>query len=358
MKVVITGGHHNSGLLLAKAFQERGEKVFWFGHKFTMLGNNNPSAEYLEVTRQNIPFYEIKAGKLQKRYKFIQNFLRIPQGFGQSFFYLLNIKPDVIVSFGGYIALPVAVSGWILGIPIFTHEQTVVSGLANKIISKFSKKIFISFKTSEKYFPKEKIVFSGLPIRKAILENSHPLFKNSKKKTIYITGGKQGSHVINEAVFDILPKLLEKFNVIHQCGSASPYNDIEKGLRIKKENYLVKDYFFADEIGDVYHSADFVIGRSGAHTIYELLILQKPAILIPIPWSSNNEQMENAKMLALSGLAEILQQDQLKETLYEKIIEFSNSLHRFKLKDASFIPKLDAIEIIMEEIYKSINSKF
>lgn len=362
MKVVICGGHHNSGLLLAKAFQKKGENVFWFGHKFTMLGEKNPSAEYLEVTKESIPFYEIKAGKLQKKYKYIRNFLRIPLGFAMSFFYLFKIRPDVIISFGGYLALPVAICGSILRIPVFTHEQTVVSGLANKIIAKVARKIFISFKTSEKYFPPEKVIFSGLPIRNSIFKNKSPTFIDSKKRTIYITGGKQGSHIINEAVFNILPKLLEKFNIIHQCGSTSLYNDIEKAFNIKKNlskfsgNYLVKEYFFEDEIGSVFNSADFVIGRSGAHTVYELLVLKKPAILIPIPWSSGNEQENNAELLVSLGLAEILPQNELeKGLLYEKIIEFNDDLDQFKLKDEDFIPKSDAVEKITSVIYECLN---
>lgn len=355
MKVVITGGHHNSGLLLAKAFQEKGENVIWFGHKFSMLGDKNPSAEYLEVTKENIPFYEIKAGKLQKNYKFIQNLVRIPLGYWQSLINLLRVRPNVIVSFGGYIALPVAICGWMLRIPVFTHEQTVVSGFANKIIAKLAKKIFISFKSSEKYFPPEKVIFSGLPIRASIFNNKSPMFKKNNKRTIYITGGKQGSHIINEVFFDILPKLLEKFNIIHQCGFSSLYNDIEKCLRIKNESYVVKEYFFEDEIGSVFNNSDFVVGRSGAHTIYELLMLRKPAILIPITWSSNNEQLENAKMLVSSGLGEILLQNQLEEGgLYKKIIEFNENLAQYKLKNEDFVQKTDAVKIMMEEIYKTI----
>lgn len=364
MKIVICGGHHSSGLLVAKAFQQKGEEVFWFGHKFTMLGDKNPGAEYLEVTKQNIPFFEIKAGKLQRNYKFGPNLLRIPLGYWQSFIYLLKIRPNVIVAFGGYIALPVAISGWILRIPVFTHEQTVVSGFANKIIAKFAKKIFVSFKSSEKYFLKEKVVFSGLPIRKSIFENKNLLFKNSKKRTIYITGGKQGSHIINEAVFNILPKLLEKFNVVHQCGSTSLYNDIDKGLKIKKnlpkfnENYIVKEYFFEDEIGGVFNSADFVIGRSGAHTVYELMVLGKPAILIPIPWSSGNEQENNAKLLVSLGLAKILPQEELiKGKLFDEIVQFDKNLSQYILKDETVVPKIDAVGVIISKIYEYLNSK-
>ena len=290
MKIVICGGHHNSTLLIAKALIKKKHKVFWFGHKLTMLGDKNPSAEYLEVTKEQIPFYEIKAGKWQPKYKFIPNLVRIPLGFVQSFYYLAKIKPDKIVSFGGYLALPITISGWLLGIPIITHEQTTVFGLANQIIAKFAKKVLVSFPSSLKSFPAKKVVLTGLPIRTEIFDQGKKLFTN-QKKTIYITGGKQGAHVINSEVFKILPQLLEKFNIIHQCGSTSLFNDLAKAQELRKnlntkEDYLVAPYFFEDQIGSIFKSADFVISRAGAHTLYELLYLEKPAILIPIPWSS------------------------------------------------------------------------
>lgn len=355
-KIVICGGHHNSALVVAEKLIEKGDKVFWFGHKFSMIGDKNPSAEYLEVTKENIPFIEIKAGKFQPKYRFLSYFLRIPVGFFQSFFNLLKIKPDLIFSFGGYLALPVVVDGWVLGIPSVTHEQTTVSGLANKIIAKFCKKIFVSFPSSISYFPKNKTILTGLPIKKEIFKKGKKLFENSRK-TIYVTGGKQGAHVINKAVFEILPQLLQNFNVIHQCGSTSLYKDLGKALQVKEklkekgENYLVKEYFFEEEIGSVFNTADFLVSRAGAHTIYELMALNKPAILVPISWSSRNEQEENAKLLVSLGLAKILSQDDLEQgKLFETILEFEKNLSKYKINNLSVVPSIDSTAKILKEI--------
>ncbi|MCL5090558.1 MAG: UDP-N-acetylglucosamine--N-acetylmuramyl-(pentapeptide) pyrophosphoryl-undecaprenol N-acetylglucosamine transferase [Patescibacteria group bacterium] len=357
MKIVITGGHHNSALLVAEALREKGHEVYWLGHKYSMLGDKKPSAEYLEVTQKGLPFFEIKAGKLQKNFHFWLNFLRIPLGFEQSYRILKEIKPDLIFSFGGYLALPVALVGNILRIPIVTHEQTVVSGLANKQIAKVAKKIFLTFPSSVKYFPGEKVVVTGLPLRPEIFYRGKKLF-NNKKRTLYFTGGKQGAHVLNLEIFKILPQLLEKFNIIHQCGSNSLFNDfgqaniLREELGEKTKDYLVKEYFFEKEIGQVFYSADFVVSRAGAHTVYELMSLEKPAILIPIPWSSNHEQEENAKMLRDLGLAEILPQEDLeKGKLLETVLEFEKNLEKYKLSKPITSP-LAAIEKIVEEIEK------
>jgi len=358
-KIVFCGGHHNSALLVAEALKNKGYEIYWFGHKFSMIEDKNPSAEFIEVTKKGIPFIEINAGKIQPNYKFFQYLLRIPVGFWQSFFSLLKIKPDLIVSFGGYLALPVAYCGFFMGIPVVTHEQTVVSGLANKLISFIAQKIFITFESSAKYFPKNKVVLSGLPLREDIFLDKKNLF-NNKRKTIYVTGGKQGSHVINEEIFKILPSLLDRFNVIHACGSTSVFDDIKKAedikekLKEKGDYYLVKKYFFEDEIGAVFNSADFVISRSGAHTVYELLFLNKPAILIPIPWTNNNEQYKNAKMLENCGLAKILSQEELKKgKLLKTILEFEKKLDFYKRKKINC--KLKSTKIIVDEIEKILH---
>jgi len=363
MKVVVTGGHHNSALVVAEKLLQKGHKIYWFGHKYSMIGDENPSAEYQEVTRKGIPFIEIKAGKFQPKFKFLANLLRIPLGFWQSLLNLYRIKPDLIVSFGGYLALPVVVSSWLLGIPSVTHEQTTVSGLANKMIGWLSKRIFLTYPSSAKYFPKGKTVVVGLPLREDIFKKGQKIFKNSRK-TIYITGGKQGAHVINEAVFAVLPELIKDFNVIHQCGSTTLYNDIKKAEQIKYsvgkkgKNYLVSEYFFDSEIGSVFYSADLVVSRAGAHTIYELWVLEKPAILVPIPWSSGHEQEKNAQMLENVGLAKVLSQEELnKGELLEEVRDFAKNLKNYQLLPSESKPRTDAADIMVSEIEKMLSPK-
>ncbi len=357
MKIIICGGHHNSALVVAEKLKEKGNEIFWFGHKYSMLGDKNPSAEFLEVTQKGFPFVEIQAGKWQPSSRFCQNLLRIPVGFWQSYRELSRIKPDLVFSFGGYLALPVAYMAFLLGIPVVTHEQTTVAGWANRMIGVVAKKIFLTFESSGSFYPKDKVVLTGLPLRPEIFKSGKKLFRN-KKKTIYITGGKQGSHAINEAVFKILPQLLERFNLIHQVGSTTLFNDIEKAREIKiglgesGRNYLPKEYFFGEEIGSVFNSADFVVSRAGAHIVYELSALGKPAILIPLPNSSCQEQEKNAQMLKDLGLAEILPQSEVeKGELKNMIGKVAEDLKKYQPAREMKTPP-DSAELMAGEIQK------
>jgi len=224
-KILITGGHLTPALAVIEEFKKYGYNNFlWIGRKKTMRKDVNLSAEFRVIQKDlNIPFKEIATGKIIKFwdvssfFDFLFNIIKIPIGFVQSLFVLLRCRPKVIISFGGYLAVPVVIAGWLLRIPSVTHEQTVVVGKANKIISKLSRKIFVSWKESLKYFNKSKCKVTGNPVRKEIFNIETNNYKvNEGLKTIYITGGNQGAHVINEAVIKIIETLLAKNNVIHQ----------------------------------------------------------------------------------------------------------------------------------------------
>jgi len=319
MRLVFTGGHHNSSLALAQHMRESYDaQVLWIGHYHTSLKDSKPSAEYKEVTTAGIQFKSLTAGKVYKTTD-IRQWLRLPFGFFQALYYLLRWRPDMIVSFGGYLAVPVVLAGVILAIPSVTHEQTVVSGLANRFIARLAKKIFVTWPSSLEHFPKEKVEVVGLPLRKEIFKNNNAFgHLDNGRKTIYITAGKQGSHVINQAVQQVLPSLLESYNVIHQCGSTSEFNDFATLTKEReslpdslKSRYELREYVFQDEIGSAFGQADIVIARAGAHTVYELAALKKTALLIPIPWVSHNEQYKNAQILEQAGTAKILPQSEL-----------------------------------------------
>jgi len=298
-RIVFTGGHHNSALVIAEALKKEGYEVYWLGHKFTSRTDKSLSAEYQEVVRHNIPFFELKTGKAYGQSNPLE-WLKIFLGFIQSLNYLLEIRPNLIVSFGGYLAVPTVIVGKILGIKSITHEQTVVAGWANRVISRFVDKILLTHKSSLKNFPKDKGVVVGLPIRRELLDKS--LKKTFDPPLIYITCGKQGSHNINQAIFPIIKQLVKKYTVIHQTGSNTLMKDLEKAKRLKEnlgqfsDRYLYSPYFFTPQSPSYLQSAKLVISRAGAHQIYELMLLGKRSVIIPIPWVSHNEQFLNAKL--------------------------------------------------------------
>lgn len=320
MKVVITGGHHTSALPVIEELKNKCSdiEIFWFGHKFSAYGDKNPTLEFREITSLGIPFYHIHAGKFYRTYN-LKRLAKVPFGFFQCLYLLVKIKPDVVLSFGGYIAVPAVLAASILRIPSLTHEQTATAGWGNVFASRFVKKVLISWQESAKYFPKSKIVLTGLPLRRQVFEiKSNNFIFSNNLPVVYITTGKTGSHIINKVVEDSLWELLDFCNVIHQTGDNSVYKDFDRlesfYAQIKdkvKGIYYPRKFIFIDEIGEVYSKSSLVVGRSGAHTVAELLNLKKRCILIPIPWASHNEQYENAKVLQNMGLAKILPEDSL-----------------------------------------------
>lgn len=345
-KILITGGHLTPALAVIEELKSRGSNnIVWVGRKKTMRKDENNSAEYELMKKKNIPFYDLKTGKivrfdsLKTFFLFLVNSLKILFGFVHSLFILLKIKPDIIISFGGYISVPIVITGKLLSIKAVTHEQTVVTGLANKLVARFADKIFISWEKSKDFFPKEKTVFTGNPVRKNIfIKKTNVFHLNKSLQTIYVTGGNQGSHIINKTLLSIIEDLLKKFNVIHQTGSYSKTKDFKKARKRSKKLkgttngvYLAKTHIYGKEIGEVFSKADILISRSGANIVSEILALDKKAILIPIPWSLKNEQMKNATMAANNKGVIILEEKVLNPKnllrLIEKLSTMSNLSH-------------------------------
>ncbi len=360
-KILITGGHHTSALPVIELLRvENNVSILWVGHKHSTVRDKNETLEYKEITALGIPFKNLMAGKFYRSYN-IYNLFKIPMGFFHAFFILLREKPDSILSFGGYLAVPVVFMGWLLGIPSYTHEQTVVAGYANKFISKFAKKIFISWQQSESHFPKDKVIYAGLPLRDEIFNVSSNNFNFSNNlPTIYITAGKTGSHKINNVIEESLSELLKFTNIIHQTGDHSQFKDYERIslLYSKISNnssgeYIYRKFVLKGEIGEAYSKSTLIVGRAGAHTSAEILSLEKPALLIPISWVSHNEQLENAKVVRDSGLAEILEEKDISSSVFiEKIQTMLNNIDNYKISPEARIEKKNSARIIVNEIFK------
>ncbi|MCA9379478.1 UDP-N-acetylglucosamine--N-acetylmuramyl-(pentapeptide) pyrophosphoryl-undecaprenol N-acetylglucosamine transferase [Candidatus Dojkabacteria bacterium] len=321
-------------LAVISELRKRGYDNFvWVGHKHNQFGSSTESPEYRLVSEQGIKFIDLPAGKLTRNWgsEFkagVINLLKVPYGFVKGFWVVLRERPALVMSFGGYIALPVAIAARLTGRRVITHEQTAVTGLTNKVLPYFANKVLISWPSSAKYYPKQKTVLTGNPIRPEILQpNSHSFHFDNDLPVLFVTGGNQGSHKINQAVFASLEKLLEICNVIHQTGNSSVTRDWEEARSRKTSlpkdlqgRYIPRDFIGTGEFGEVFARADLIVARSGANTTYEILALGKRAIFIPIPWVTHNEQFMNAQIAADTGLAVILPENELSAaSLYDKI---------------------------------------
>lgn len=320
-RIVITGGHHTSALVIAEKLRERGVRVYWIGHKYSAWKDKNPSIEYQQVKKAGFPFYILEAGKWQETGGLVMK-LKIPLGFINSLVPILKIRPNLVLSFGGYLSLPLAVWANFFNIPVIIHEQSSVMGAANKIISGFAKKILLSFESSASYLnikDQKKVVLTGLPLRPQFTQAVKKIKESelAEVKNILILGGKQGSHKINLAVEKALDSLVKDYQIVHQTGDYSVYGDFErmktKRLALGKhiKNYQVFSFLETDDLIEKLLQADLVISRAGAHTVTELAVLKKKTLLIPIPWLTKDEQTQNALWLSGLGLATILEENKL-----------------------------------------------
>ncbi len=359
MKIVIVGGHLAPALAVIEALPNDA-RVLYIGIKHALEGDRSVSLEYETITKRNIPFVDLKTGRLQRsitKHTF-PSLSKIPLGFAQALLALKKFDPDVSLGFGGYVSLPVMLASKILGIPIVIHEQTQDGGLSNRIISKFATRVCISFESSKKYFPENKTILTGNPIRSSILRPHKKFVIPGNDPLVYITGGSLGSHPINVLVGESLSKLLDKWIIVHQTGGAKEFRDFEK-LSILKEGlnnnkrgrYILSKFFSPQDIGPILKKASLVVGRSGINTISELIVLQKPAFLIPLPIAQKDEQMKNALFLTKLGLGEIGEQKDLTpENFLEKIGKMMENLEKYKTHKEFKFPQ-NAAKKIVDVIY-------
>lgn len=343
MKVCLIGGHLAPAQALLDYLPSTWTPIF-IGRKFTFEGDSSYSMEYQTITEQNIPFYALKAARLQRRLTrhMLLGLHKVPYGYIQALNILRKEKPDLVIGFGGYLSLPVAIAARTLRIPVVIHEQTLKAGFANLIISKFARQIVVSWDSSLNYFPKSKTSLVGNLLRKEIVES----FKSSTKKVvtelprIYITGGSGGAHAINQLIEGALPELLKKYEIIHQTGDAAEFKDYDRLTKLKEElpeklckRYTLYKFIRPNEIGEIYKSADLVISRSGINTVTELFILEKPCLLIPLQVGQKNEQLDNAVFLKNIGLAVILSQEYAtSEHLLQEVDDIMANLASFSVK--------------------------
>ncbi|MBN1383260.1 MAG: undecaprenyldiphospho-muramoylpentapeptide beta-N-acetylglucosaminyltransferase [Elusimicrobia bacterium] len=313
-----TGGHIYPGLAIADELKRNGYDVLFVGKRNEI------------ILKEGYRFYNISAVGFPRRLsiKMLGFFFSFLYSVMQSIKILKKEKPDIIIGFGGYVSFPVILASRFCNIKKGTvniiHEQNFIPGLANKLSAGFSDKICVSFKESKKYFPSEKVVYTGNPIRKQILDITPLLLTaHCSLLTVLIFGGSQGAHSINFTIINSLGKFLnipEKIRFVHITGE-NDYEMVKNAYSAKGLSAEV--YRYIDNIESVYNRASLVICRSGATTVAELIALKLPAILIPYPYSTEGHQKANADYLSRSGSAVILEEKEIKK-LPDMLLELVN----------------------------------
>lgn len=336
-KILISGGHLTPALALIDYLKENqiaDIEIIFAGRLFSQDIDKQEAQEKKEVEKRKVKFVSFDAPKPAA--SIIEKITLGPKLFLSCFkaaLILIRYRPKVYISFGGYLAIPLGLMSWVLGIPIVTHEQTVGAGQANLFLAKFAKIVAVSYKESLKYFPKDKAVITGNPIRPDLIiaKPERPTWSidlSNQKPTLLVTGGNQGSYILNTTISQILPKIIHSWNIIHACGNpTSSINYTAELEKIKqtlhaahRNNYIIKEWLSTSELAWVYNIADGAVSRAGANTVQEIAFAQIPTIFIPLPFAKGNEQLLNAKTLTESGAAILLEQKNLSaETLVEKI---------------------------------------
>jgi len=320
-KILFTGGHAGTttlSILDEIKAQKKNWELHFIGVKKAIEGKSVETLEYKILSEQEVHFHSLVTGRIQKKFTrySIFSFLKIFLGIFHAFTLVNRIKPDVVVSVGGFASFPVVINAYLRRVPIIIHEQTSAVGLANKMASVSAAQILISRESSKKYFPEKKTKLVGNPIR-GDYAKLPVKEKITGTPTILITGGSRGSQPINRMIKKILPDLLQKYKVIHLTGQL----DFEDFKKYSASNYVVYDFVDLKDMVNFFKESDVVIARSGANTVSELIALCKPAILIPIPWTRYDEQNLNAKFAKKLGLAEIIDQDADSSEKLLKMIE-------------------------------------
>lgn len=353
-RIVLTGGgtagHVTPNIALLPSLREADYDIHYIG-----------SFEGIEsrlIPDFDVPYYGISTGKF-RRYFDLKNFsdpFRVMKGYLDAKKILKELKPDVVFSKGGFVAVPVVKAAADLKIPCIIHESDMTPGLANKICIPLSKKVCCNFPETLKNLPTGKAILTGTPIRSELTKGNriHALDLcgfTPDKPVIMVVGGSQGSAGINQVVREALPKILEKFQVIHICGK-----DKVDNLMLSIPGYKQFEYV-KTELKDLFALADLVVSRAGANAICELLALKKPNVLIPLSAGSRGDQILNAASFEEQGFSIVIREEALDcFSLVDKINELYDTKETYisKMNESG---QTDAIPKIMELIKEAANNQ-
>jgi len=347
MKILLSGGHLTPALAVIDYAQKNfpADTFVFAGRLYSQPSVKQRSWEKEEVTKRGVKFISFASPKFEVPVWGLP-FLVIKEIWATfTAIQLINAEhPDVYLSFGGYLAVPLAVAAKLLHIPVVTHEQTRVAGAANQWLGKFADKIAVSFPESAAAFPAAKTVITGNPLREA-LQQTRPIAPPwipsplPNKPLLYITGGNQGSQFINVLIQDVLPEIMKSWWVIHQCGNPTNLMHYRKCLeKVKKtlpedqqSQYIIKEWITEEELNWIYRHADGVFARSGANTVFEVMTIGIPAIFIPLANARLDEQRLNAEaMVDAHAALLLLQKDASPATLLETLRTFKKKLRSLR----------------------------
>ncbi len=302
--IILTGGgsagHCTPHLAVLPYLKNNFDKIYYVGSK------NGIEKEIIE--RTDIPYYAVSCQKLRRNFS-LKNALipfTVIKGVKEAEKIIDQLKPDVIFSKGGFVSVPLVFAAKKRKIPVISHESDYTTGLANKITSKYCKKVLTSFPETAKSLKNG--LYIGAPIRSGLSiskKKAQEAFNfNGTKPVLLVIGGSQGAKAINETVRESLNELLKKYDIIHVCGKGNLDDSISK------KGYYQTEYMH--KIETAFSIASVCVSRAGSNALFELLSLKIPCVLIPLPKGiSRGDQVLNARYFQKQGLVSVLPQNAL-----------------------------------------------
>ncbi len=328
-----TAGHCTPHLAILPYIKNDFDKIYYVG--------SETGIEKDIISKTDIPYYSVPCAKLNRNISAVSN-LAIPfkvlAGINKAGKILDELKPDVVFSKGGYVSIPTVIAANKRKIPVIAHESDYTIGLANKISARYCKKILTSFPETAKSIKKGEYV--GSPVRKDLFsvkkEQALKLFGfNGNKPVLLVTGGSQGAKALNNAIRASLDDLLPKYDIIHICGK----NNL---IDIERKGYFQAEYM--NKIENAFACVSICVSRAGSNTLFELMSLKLPCLLIPLPkGTSRGDQILNASYFQKLGLVGVLPQENLtKESLvfsinsiYSNRYNIQRNFEKYPIKDSS-----------------------
>lgn len=308
-KIVLTGGgtagHVTPNLALLPYLREEGYEIVY-------IGSQN-GIERTLIEAEGVTYYGISTGKL-RRYlskENIKDMFRVVKGISEAKKLIKKLKPDLVFSKGGFVAVPVVLGAKSNKVPVIIHESDITPGLANKIAMPSARVVCSTFPETLQYVPKGKGVHTGTPIRKELFEGDKAKGLaacgfSGEKPVLLMMGGSLGAVKLNNCLREILPELVKTFDIIHLCGKGN----LDGHLR-NQDGYMQFEYV-SDGLNDLFAAADFIVSRAGSNSISEFLALKKPHLLIPLSArASRGDQILNAASFEKQGFARVLDEDEM-----------------------------------------------
>lgn len=316
-----SGGHIIPNLAIISALRTLSP-----ASQFLYVGSKNPIDERL-VREAQIPFKSIYTGKIRRYFdwrNFTDPFLML-FGFFQSLVIVARAKPSAVFTKGGFVSFPVVLAAWILRVPIVLHESDSVMGLSNRLTAKMARHVCVSFPS---VMPgSTKVVFTGNPVRPELKEGSAEKgfaltgFR-PEKPVVLIWGGSQGAQEINRLVLEHFPDLRGQFQIVHVTGEG-------KSIDLQDPAYKQFEYL-REDLKDIYAITSIVVGRGGANSLYELAMMEKPNLVLPLRSAANNHQLINSEYFERHGACFVIREPSQFASMIKALFKNPNEISRMK----------------------------